>query len=226
MSRILLTTLLQIAGGGTILSADRPERLLPKDGAWAKYEFSFTEEGRNQTGTLRFKMVGTTQRAGRECRWLEVELVDHNDAAKNVVLKSLVYGNEAAGRAEGIKLLEAWSRKHSGENTQFDSFYLAYLEQFILSIFFTVPSDSESFDSGRLIKLPKASLKIARAVRGDAKLPGGFEATKTVWRHGQVPFVFAAIKYSAKNEDRLIVDMSVTVTDFGTGAQTALPDHK
>lgn len=82
MNRMFLVTMLAISTGGVASSAEQLQDVFPHKGAWAKYDFIFTEEGRKQSGTLELRLVGTVTKDGGECHWLEMEFIDEKDVKK------------------------------------------------------------------------------------------------------------------------------------------------
>lgn len=227
MNQIFFTMLFFIFFAGTASAVCLPQDVLPADGAWAKYDFIHTEPPRTRSGTLLFRMVGTTTRDGRECRWLEIEeCVDKEDSNKNTIIKFLVQAKELAEDARGINVLSAWKRMGDNAITKLSDSERLYAQESLLSMFFTSPSDSKTAKLKRVIRLPKSQLTIATATQGKMKFPGGFEGIKTVWGYMKVSFGFAAIDVSVKSGDKLVVKMQMTLKDFGTGAKSALPDQE
>lgn len=226
MKLIFLATLLFIS---TACSAvDLVQDVLPRDGAWAKYEVIHTEERRAQSGTVLLRMVGTAKRDGRECRWLEIEeCLGKEGAKKNTVRKFLVQENGLAEPSRGVNVLAAW-KKGRGDNAiaKLSDTERTYIERNVLSMFFTSPSNSKTVQSERVISLPKSQMTIATATQGKMKFPGGFEGVKTVWHSTKSPFGFAAIDVSVKSEDKLVVEMQMTLKDLGTGAMPVLPNQE
>lgn len=100
-----------------------------------------------------------------------------------------------------------------------------YVEQNVLGMFFGSVENEKPIETNQIIKLQGRQIKIATAKQGTVKFPGGFTATKTTWPHTEVPFGFAATDLSIKSGEALIVEMQMTIKDFGTDARSALPDH-
>ncbi len=240
--------LLVLALTATTAGADGMFYQLPEDGTWAEFKFrgkmTIMEEDRSITGTIRIASVGRTVEKDEPCRWIEVKL-DMNRGGGNddetsiiskvlVPEKFLVPGNKSLSNA-----VRAIIKEDEGEPKEVDD--PENFEHGPLPMILADPLKKSKELEAREIK-SKLGKRSCRGVSGRMSFKPGHSERIAVrvqtWLHPDAPFGVVSNRWTFEEQppkgdekkpdeegSRMKMTWTSTLSDFGTGATSELPDE-
>lgn len=216
---------------------------LPKDGAWVRFDIDSkgTENDGSEValvGALTMSSVGTTEVDGVQCRWIEIAVEGRRNGEPLAGIYKLLIPEQylAKGKAPLKHVLNLW-QKHlnvaDGRPTQIEDLrgrgarYLRPLRQFLHGPFETAKKlDKVSID-GKLGKLAcEGVVASERSEKGGVTL----DSTYRIRLHSKAPFGVvtwqAELKLARDGQVFGTMTMTMKLIDFGTNAESAIPDTK
>jgi len=218
---------------------------LPQDGSWITYHMTQTSvrngvAGTEGTGTLTIRSVGAVLEEGKACRWLEFEyrFVDGEGNGNSVeYVKVLIpVENLKRGQEPLDHVVRAWQKFDAKPAMRVEEKMPVFADDLILA---GPLKDRNKAIQPRFVDYQNGRLELKNVVTGKTDWSGKPSPTAKklqtttrhqLWPHEDVPFGVAF----AKQELRMYRDgkhfrsvfRELTLSDFGTGAKSALPDAK
>jgi hypothetical protein len=246
------TMALAVALASSSARADGFVHRLPKDGSWVLYALRGVEEDENSsepdmvmTGTLRIASVGSAKVDDEPCRWIEMTMSwkgeqDGRDAREGEETCKLLIPEKylTKGEAPADHILRGWQKKSfRGKESPPRELNLFHAKPYagFASVFLLGPPENleklgEKVVESKLGKLPCKGFKGTQHVEFPAP-DGSFEAPleTEVRLHEKAPFGVVTFQFftyepgaGGQLGDR--IKGTLTLNDFGTGAQSALPE--
>lgn len=225
-----------LAFAGSVAPAEEVSIPLPKDGAWAKYHVTSTNESQtsNQVSTRyeTIRFVGIVNSNDQTRRWVE-QMFSGVDGNRTNVMKALVSESDLNSAWPLAGKRRWW---HKVGDTAVTEVETLGPEFGISSLVFPGPYDiAKSIEEGRTIDYQRGKLELRIALTGEQKysVPDSnpnrtFVMKYTAWHHPDVPMGLAAAKVSLTTKETDSADRHYTaefvIDDFGMDAKSALPD--
>lgn len=218
--------------------ADGLIRHLPEeDGAWVEYFLTVRVVGRpdtETTGILKVSSIRSENVDGTRHRWIELNLTLHQDAGDQRSLFKLLLPGDRIADGEPLEHVAKGWLKRDGEQEPLPFPELRDLERALLQALLPGSiAETAEVDEFRRVDYQRGRLECPSAVAGrEVVKTDSIEADAefTVWPHEEIPFGTAAVKIVAEGRSqsngglpRTVLDF--VVNDFGTGAESELPDR-
>lgn len=216
---------------------------LPKDGSWVEYHMEWKLFGPQAadsegTGTWTMRSVGTEMVDGKKCRWIEItEQLDATAGEPKFERTYKFLIREKAlqsGKDPRKHMIRFWWKAGSNDAKKYDGQQISAMALMFLH---------GRVESSKEIKLNKTVLyqrgefkfekarsekEVHRWQHNGAQRAMTFQ--NTLWLNEKVPFGTAASKIETKfsENDKYLWTWirKCSLSDFGTGAKSALPDAK
>lgn len=246
LSLILTTAILTQFPAVSALQADGIIHNLPQDGSWVEYFVEGKETDANDpkdvkggTGKLKISSVGTEAVDGEPCRWLEIQgsLKDDNRTQEERFVLKLLIPEKHLKKGENPRerILRGWERVSLGDGdgdaVKLDTADPGHLA-WVLDILLAGPGTKTKQVEPKTIRFQKgaiecpgvtASFSYPMKVRDEVRKMPGIVTTRF---HETVPFGVAALEIDTKEPNGDLIEINVTLNDYGDGAKTQLPDHR
>lgn len=229
----------------TFVQADGIIHKLPEDGSWVEYFVEGKEIDANDprdvkggTGKLKIASVGTETVDGEPCRWLEIQgsfKDDNQSQEERITLKLLIPEKHLKqGEKPREHIRRGWVRVSLGDRDgdvvkldAADPGPFAWVLDILLAGPVTQTEKVEPktvlFQKGE-VECPgvTASFGYTMKIRDEEReMPG----TVTTWFQETVPFGVASLEVDTKEPSGDLIDINATLSDYGKGAQTQLPNY-
>jgi hypothetical protein len=205
---------------------------LPEDGSWVRFDvkYTFKVDGKEQTGkgSITMASVGKAREGSQPCRWIEFKVQLKDSGKEHTLLRKLLipekYLKKGVNPTEHV--VRGWA-KFNDEDVKravpVHGRWPAYLAG---------PFKDEKKLDQQLVESKLGALK-CEGVTGWIEYKEGDLHTKATFEtrlHKKAPFgvVSARVRFEVKRDGKVqeTIDATLTLTDFGKDAKTALPDHK
>lgn len=197
---------------------------LPEDGAWVEYHTTLKFDTTETIGKVVLRSVGTESFAGKDCRWIEIEMTAGDDP-RQIVKMLIPEENLAAGFDPVDHAVKVWRKTGEEDPEQIEN--AAVDLSFVGAMLHAPVKESEKLPE-REFAWQRGTFK-ASGGRGTRPIGDRLEGTLTAstWKDAKVPFGVAGIRVVIKPEKSTsVLRLEMSVNDFGKDAKSALPDAR
>jgi hypothetical protein len=208
--------------------------LLPEDGSWVRFEsqYTFRIDGMERVGegkgTITMASVGKVLDGTEPCRWIEFKVRLKDVGPEQILIRKLLIPEKYLKRGVNPTehVVRGWAKFNDeavARAVPVHGYWPAYLAG---------PLQDERKLDEQLVESKLGALK-CEGVTGWIQYQEGdlhMKATFETRLHERAPFgvVSSRLQFELKRDGKIqrTIDATAKLIDFGTGATTALPDHK
>jgi hypothetical protein len=211
----------------------------PESGTWVKYAVTqeMTRRGvpdKPQAGEPTVRFLEADAEDGAPCRWLELDLelaYSNGESRNRETIKYLLPLKALNGSGDpGLAVLRGWVR----DRPEGDVKRIEQIPDFLDAWQLTPPlKDRKLSEAPREIDYQRGKLSVTHKVEGETewrKLNHVVRVHHEHWLHTDVPNGLAAARLETRmsypDEVRYVIITNYALTDFGTGASSALANHR
>jgi hypothetical protein len=233
ISHLLLATIIGACVlGPEMARADGLLYQLPKDRSWARFAFQYTAkaDGTEQAGrgTMTMASVGHVREGSEACRWIEFEMRLKDGETEHIWIRKLLIPEKYLKQGENPTehVVRGWTKSDNEDVERavpIHGRWPAYLAG---------PFKDERKLDKQLVESRLGELQ-CEGVTGWIQYKEGDLSTKVKFEtrlHEKAPFgvVRSRLQFEVTRDGKVqqTIDATLELTDFGTDAKTALPDHK
>jgi hypothetical protein len=206
---------------------------LPEDGSWVRFDapYTFKFDGMDKpdqgTGTMTMASVGKVLEGGQPCRWIEFNVHLKDSGTEHTLIRKLLIPEKYLKKGENPTqhVVRGWA-KYDNEDVEravpLHGRWPAYLAG---------PFQDEKQLDKQLVEGKLGSLECAGST-GWIQFSEGPLTSKVTFEtrlHDKAPFgvLSTRMKFemSVDGKPQGSIDAAATLTDLGTDAKSALPDH-
>ena len=207
---------------------------LPEDRSWVRFDGQYTfkldgmEKAVSGTGTMTMASVGKVRAGAEACRWIEFKVRLKDSGTEHTLIRKLLIPEKYLKKGENATehVVRGWA-KFNDEDVQ-----RAVPVHGRWPAFLAGPLQDEKKLDQQLVESKLGALKCEGITgwiqykEGDVHMKVTFETRL----HDKAPFgvVSCRMQFEMKRDGKVLqtVDATLKLTDSGTDAKTALPDHK
>lgn len=201
---------------------------LPAEGAWIEYNVNLKINDQEVVPTIKIRSVGQAFQGGKQCRFIELELVSDHPQVRNSTWRFLVPEDEfGEGKDPLSKAVRRWIKAGTDEPKAVELFEL---EDPIMAMWLAGPKQNVKTEGAKeKLNWQQGDLECS-VISGRHEIELGTSKvgmTHRVFRHKDVPFGLAGVQQElALNSDgqKQSIVIKMTLRDHGKDAKAKLPD--